>query len=119
LWLIDVGSEHPLSDFIGVDILSLIIRRLPPNVEFIQADIKVRLPFPDMCFDYIHMRHMLFYFAGRDWKDIVIPELIRVLKPGGYLEISEADIEWFNVSPTTQTLISAGTYKKYIYIQNY
>ncbi|RGB25677.1 S-adenosyl-L-methionine-dependent methyltransferase [Rhizophagus diaphanus] len=107
MWLTDVGSEYPLSDFIGVDILPLIIKRHPPNVEFIQADIKIRLPFPDMSFDYIQMRHMLFYFTENDWKNTVIPELIRVLKPGGYLEIAEADIEWYNASPLTKTLISA------------
>lgn len=117
MWLIDVGSEYPLSDFIGVDILPLIIKRHPSNVEFIQADIKIRLPFPDMSFDYIHMRHMLFYFTEKDWKNMVIPELIRVLKPGGYLEIAEADIEWYNTSPITKTLISAGTYiKKKVYL---
>ncbi|GBB89341.1 hypothetical protein RclHR1_01600013 [Rhizophagus clarus] len=107
MWLIDVGSKYPLSDFVGVDILPSITKRYPSNVEFIQADITFRLPFPDMSFDYIHMRHMLFYFTEKDWKNIVIPELIRILKPGGYLEIGEADIEWYNVSPVTRTLISA------------
>uniref|UniRef100_A0A1D1YNP8 Ubiquinone/menaquinone biosynthesis methyltransferase ubiE n=1 Tax=Anthurium amnicola TaxID=1678845 RepID=A0A1D1YNP8_9ARAE len=107
LWLIDVASKFPTTQFIGVDILPLIPKRYPPNVEFIQADIKVRLPFPDSCFDFIHMRHMLFYFTERDWMNYVIPELLRILKPGGFLELSEADIEWYNASPITKRLISA------------
>ena len=47
---------------------------------------------------------MIFYFTGNEWINIVIPELIRVLKPGGYLELEEADQEWCNITPTSKKL---------------
>ncbi|RIA83118.1 S-adenosyl-L-methionine-dependent methyltransferase [Glomus cerebriforme] len=106
-WLNDVALEYPLSKFFGVDIQPLIHKRLPSNVEIIQADIKYKLPFAENTFDFIHMRHMILFFTEQEWSYSVIPELIRILKPGGYLELAEADIEWYNVSPTTRLLISA------------
>ncbi|CAI2167791.1 7472_t:CDS:2, partial [Funneliformis geosporum] len=108
LWLNDIAINYPSSKFIGVDNLSLLPENSPSNITFIQADIKSTLPFDDNTFDYVHMRHMIFYFTEIEWINVVIPELIRILKPGGYLELEEADQEWSNVTPTTRTFTSIG-----------
>src|SRR3954452_8271008 len=99
-WLDEVALEYPLSEFIGVDVLSLLPENRPANIKYVKADIKLTLPFHDNTFDFIHMRHMILYFTYQEWTTLVIPELIRVLKPGGYIELTEADMEWFNLSPT-------------------
>ncbi|CAG8563655.1 18676_t:CDS:2 [Acaulospora morrowiae] len=35
------------------------------------------------------------------WKEKVIPELLRVLKPGGWIELMEFDLIWFSLGPKT------------------
>ncbi|CAG8541170.1 4333_t:CDS:2 [Funneliformis mosseae] len=110
LWLKDIAINFPSSEFIGVDNdnISLLPENSPSNIKFIQEDIKSTLPFEANTFDYVHMRHMMFYFTEIEWINVVIPELIRILKPGGYLELEEADQEWRNVTPTTRTFTSIG-----------
>src|SRR5581483_2189940 len=104
-WLNEVALTYPLSKFVGVDTLSLLPKCYPSNVEFVQTDMRSSLPFPNDTFDYIHMRHMIMNFTYQEWSNLVIPELVRVLKPGGYLELTESDVEWGNVSPTTELFI--------------
>ena len=107
-WLNELALEYPLTKFTGVDILPIFPKRSPSNLKFVQADIRSSLPFPNDTFDYIHMRHMMMNFTYQEWIDLVIPELVRILKPGGYLELTESDVEWGNISPTTESLIRTG-----------
>lgn len=51
---------------------------------------KEPLCFPDDTFDYIHMRMLLCRFTHPEWIRL-LKEIIRVLKPGGYLEIVDLD----------------------------
>jgi ubiquinone/menaquinone biosynthesis C-methylase UbiE len=44
------------------------------------------LPFPDNSFDYVVQRNALYNYTKEEWDSIVIPEMIRVLKPGGWIE---------------------------------
>jgi ubiquinone/menaquinone biosynthesis C-methylase UbiE len=41
------------------------------------------------------MRFMMFAIVIEDWPE-AINELIRVCKPGGWIEIMERDILWYN-----------------------
>lgn len=48
------------------------------------------LSFADDTFDYIHMRMLLCRFTHPEWVRL-LREIMRVLKPGGYLEIVDLD----------------------------
>lgn len=94
-----MASEYPNAHFTGVDIARLYPLEIKPeNVSFSQANVLVGLPFPDDTFDFIHMSFMLFAFTLKNW-EIAINELVRVCKPGGYVELMEKDIFWFNEGP--------------------
>ncbi|CAB4444700.1 unnamed protein product [Rhizophagus irregularis] len=98
-WILEMASEYPNAHFTGVDIARLYPLEIKPeNVSFAQANVLVGLPFPDDTFDFIHMSFMLFAFTLKNW-EIAINELIRVCKPGGYVELMEKDIFWFNEGP--------------------
>ncbi|CAG8765102.1 12365_t:CDS:2, partial [Cetraspora pellucida] len=46
----------------------------------------------DNYFDYIHARSLVTYFNDHEWENYVIPELTRILKPGGYLECFDDEV---------------------------
>ncbi|CAG8510125.1 14584_t:CDS:2, partial [Dentiscutata heterogama] len=85
-WLLEMSTNYPLSKFIGIDISPIQPRCIKPkNAEFIQANILERLPFHNDTFDFVFQRLLFAGIPGNEWRS-VINELVRVLKPGGYLE---------------------------------
>ncbi|CAG8639239.1 14700_t:CDS:2 [Dentiscutata erythropus] len=95
-WLLEMSTNYPLSKFIGIDI-SLIQPSCikPKNAEFIQANVLERLPFHNYTFDFVFQRLLFAGIPGNEWRS-VINELVRVLKPGGYIEIVNGLIFIFN-----------------------
>ncbi|KAG0173175.1 hypothetical protein DFQ28_010848 [Apophysomyces sp. BC1034] len=62
------------------------------NIIFEVGNILDGLPFPDNTFTLVHMRQMVLSLTLPQWKQ-VLSELARVTKPGGYIQLVEADIE--------------------------
>ena len=58
-----------------------------PNVSFLKSDVR-RMDLPDASFDYLWCQFTLQYLA--DWRQ-ALPEMLRVVRPGGKLVISEFD----------------------------
>ncbi|PKC68522.1 S-adenosyl-L-methionine-dependent methyltransferase [Rhizophagus irregularis] len=87
-WLLDLANEYENSYFFGVDIKPIFPQEIKPNnLEFIEADITNRLPFHDNAFDFAHVEGMSLIFTPDQW-DFILSELIRVTKPGGYIEVA-------------------------------
>ncbi|RGB40701.1 S-adenosyl-L-methionine-dependent methyltransferase [Rhizophagus diaphanus] len=87
-WLLDLSNKYENSYFYGVDIKPVYPQEIKPyNLEFIQADVTNRLSFNDDEFDFTHVEFMSFVFTPNQW-DFVLSELIRVTKPGGYIEVA-------------------------------
>ncbi|CAG8629626.1 6727_t:CDS:2 [Rhizophagus irregularis] len=59
----------------------------PNNVEFIKASISNGLSFGDNEFDFTHIELLRLFYTVDQW-DFILTELIRVTKPGGYIEVS-------------------------------
>jgi ubiquinone/menaquinone biosynthesis C-methylase UbiE len=87
-WLIDMAKEYPKSHFTGSDVMIYPISPPPTNCHLRVIDISNGLPFLDNSFDFVTQHDTLFRYSQKDW-EIVLPELVRVLKPGGYLELVE------------------------------
>ncbi|KAI8376460.1 S-adenosyl-L-methionine-dependent methyltransferase [Radiomyces spectabilis] len=88
-WLMDMATEYPCSNFIGVDMCDIFPTNIrPSNVSFQVANVLERLPFPDNTFDFVNMRLFIIALRKEQWPT-VIKELYRVLKPGGYLQSVE------------------------------
>ncbi|RUS15756.1 hypothetical protein BC937DRAFT_92033 [Endogone sp. FLAS-F59071] len=81
----ELANTFPNSSFIGTDITNNFTSSYPQNVQFVEADTRVGLPFPDNTFDFVYQRANVFCYNEQEWPS-VISELVRVCKPGGYVE---------------------------------
>ncbi|CAO3626258.1 unnamed protein product [Mucor fragilis] len=74
-------------------------RTLLHNLDFYQANVvDAKLPFADNHFDFVKQRLVTASFTLADWKR-VMAELVRVTKPGGYIELLEIDYNTHNLGP--------------------
>ncbi|RUS33450.1 methyltransferase type 11 [Jimgerdemannia flammicorona] len=91
IWSIDLAREFPNSTFIGTDIIDIFANEtstIPPNCSFLKADTFKGLPFPDGSFDFVFQRAQSMCFTAEMWPR-VLREIVRVTKPGGYIELLE------------------------------
>ncbi|RIA97180.1 S-adenosyl-L-methionine-dependent methyltransferase [Glomus cerebriforme] len=88
-WTLEMATEFPLPKFYGVDSTPTFPESvLPENVEFKVSDILIDgLPFKDAEFDYVFVRNIMFTFQKPNFESIVMKEILRVTKPGGYIEV--------------------------------
>jgi len=74
-------------------------RALLHNLDFYQVNVvNAKLPFADNHFDFVKQRLVTAAFTTADWKR-VMAELVRVTKPGGYIELLEIDYNTHNLGP--------------------
>ncbi|KAI0872327.1 methyltransferase domain-containing protein [Hypoxylon argillaceum] len=78
--------------------------RGPSNHRQVAVERLTRLPFPDAHFDLVSARelHSVVKFIGENGEDEwegCLNEIMRVLKPGGYLEFSVLDSDIMNAGP--------------------
>ncbi|KAI8344810.1 hypothetical protein BC941DRAFT_17640 [Chlamydoabsidia padenii] len=105
-----MAEDFPHSQFFGLDITPVFPEGIkPPNVTFALGNLVERLPYPDHHFDYIHQRLLIFGLTLPQW-DLAIQELLRVLKPGGWVEFVEIDKEAHNMGPLLKVITDAMTH---------
>ncbi|CAG8582729.1 10834_t:CDS:2 [Ambispora gerdemannii] len=89
-WILDMAKQYPYSKFVGVDLSPIFpTEGLPSNVEFIEYNVLDRLPYEDSFFDFVHQKIMLAAFTEAQWEENVIPEMTRLTRPDGWVEILE------------------------------
>lgn len=90
VWALEMAKEFPKSSFHGVDMTAHeFTKEKLPNFEFTVGNLLEGLPFEDNTFDYVYQRLLFLGLNDEGWTK-VISELLRVLKPGGYIELLEA-----------------------------
>ncbi|CAG8662217.1 13414_t:CDS:2, partial [Ambispora leptoticha] len=93
IWILDMAQQYPNSKFVGIDISPIQpTEGLPPNVKFIQYNVLDGLPYEDSSFDLVHQQFMVLAFTETQWEEKVIPELIRLTRPDGWIEILEVGL---------------------------
>jgi ubiquinone/menaquinone biosynthesis C-methylase UbiE len=106
-WAIEMATVFPHTNVIGVDLVpppveetgvALATSARPDNFAFVQGNILEGLPFADGTFDFTHMRLLVFALPQDRWQDVA-NELMRVTRPGGWVEWLEGDI--FTKQPGT------------------
>ncbi|CAG8494578.1 7869_t:CDS:2 [Scutellospora calospora] len=104
-WLLEMATKYSKSEFIGIDISQMQPdENIPPNAKFIQANVLERLPFNDNTFDFIFQRILFAGIPRNKWSS-TIDELVRVLKPGGYLELAENDFQYNMMGLATRKIV--------------
>ncbi|CAG8559892.1 24284_t:CDS:2 [Cetraspora pellucida] len=108
-WSFDMATTYPLAKIIGLDISSHQPTTIKPkNFVFVKANAEERLPFDDNTFDFVFQRYLTFGLTKERWPH-VINELVRVLKPGGFLELCEFS-SGFDLGPVTKRFSDCGVY---------
>jgi SAM-dependent methyltransferase len=103
-WCLDLGSRYPAMHIYGVDCNYRIILQAQENVALAQMDrVEFRfanrhqpLLFPDGMFDLIHVQNGTRFLCLDEWP-VMLNELYRLLKPGGWLNLVD-----FEMGPTSQ-----------------
>ncbi|CAG8780165.1 36880_t:CDS:2, partial [Gigaspora margarita] len=96
-WTIEMAETYEQSTFTGVDYVPLFSQEMElANVKFLQANILDGLPFLEDSFDFIRMGLLVTAFNATELKEKVIPEIVRITKPGGWIEFMESDIQYYN-----------------------
>ncbi|RUP46418.1 S-adenosyl-L-methionine-dependent methyltransferase, partial [Jimgerdemannia flammicorona] len=99
-WTMNMANDFPNSHFVGVDVADLFPKdEVKSNCIFVKANTLEGLPFEDDTFDYIFQRFMVLAFTPADWAK-AISELVRVTKPGGWVELVESDCKLEQAPPS-------------------
>lgn len=111
-WAREVAQLFPRSQVIGVDVneppadeqarVGADLR--PPNYSFAAGNIFEGIPFPDASFDFVHMRLLFTAIPADRWQSVV-NELVRVTRPGGWVESVESG-NLVNGGPTVSMVLS-------------
>ncbi|CAG8622997.1 13841_t:CDS:2, partial [Ambispora leptoticha] len=92
-WVLDMAQKYPNSNFVGIDFSPIFpTEGLPVNVKFVRCNLLDGSPFEDAYFDFTHQKFMSVSYTEEQWKEKVIPELLRITKPGGWIETVEGDV---------------------------
>jgi SAM-dependent methyltransferase len=97
-WALEMAHVFPNANVIGIDLVEPPVdadvgkrKRAdirPPNYTFVTANVLEGLPFPGMSFDFSHQRLLIGGVPGVRWPEVV-GELVRVTRPGGWVELVE------------------------------
>ncbi|KAL0092639.1 S-adenosyl-L-methionine-dependent methyltransferase [Phycomyces blakesleeanus] len=91
-WVMELATEYPSSEFVGIDICDVFPTNIrPPNATFQLGNVTHKLPFEDNTFDFIQLRLFIISIQRDQWTK-VMAEVIRVLKPGGFIQCIEPTI---------------------------
>lgn len=103
LWAYDLCAEFPDAAVVGLD-LQPSNPPWPSNYRFVRNNLLQGLPFTDSQFDFVHQRLLFSGIPVRSWS-VIVPELLRVTRPGGWIELVEG-APWIDqAGPATGRLI--------------
>ncbi|KAF9404927.1 hypothetical protein BGZ94_003875 [Podila epigama] len=99
VWALEMSHEFPKAEIHGIDISPIFPAEIKPsNCHFHLCNILDGLPYPDNHFDFIYQRLLVYALTPAQRKQ-VYAELMRVLKPEGFLQLVESDGLVYNPGP--------------------
>ncbi|KAH7058530.1 S-adenosyl-L-methionine-dependent methyltransferase [Linnemannia elongata] len=104
VWALEMAREFPKAEIHGVDISAIFpTEGNPPNCNFQLCNILDGLPFPDNHFDFIYQRLLVYALSPAQRRQVNV-ELLRVLKPEGFLQLVESDGIVYNPGPQMEKI---------------
>lgn len=101
-WAFDLGREFPEALVVGLDLMPT-KPGAPPNFRGVRANVLHGLPFGDDRFDLVHQRLMFSGVPVKSWP-AVVKDLLRVARPGGWVELVEGATEFLPATPAMERL---------------
>lgn len=100
-WVAEMAQEFPNTRVTGIDVVPPSSPTPALNAHFVQQDILKGLPFPSANFDYVHARLLVAAIPMAAWPGL-LREYLRVVRPGGWIELFEGGTTFVNAGPFTQ-----------------
>ena len=109
IWGKEMAQQFPQARVVGLDLEDIKVSGpIPANYEFVRGNLLERLPFRDDAFDLVHQRLVLASAVPFErWVD-VFKELLRVTRPGGWIELPEIGVEVNPRGPLTRQFFEWG-----------
>jgi SAM-dependent methyltransferase len=101
-WAFDLCEEFPDATVIGLDVVPSKPRPVD-NYRFIRGNLLQGLPFSSARFDFVHQRLLFGGIPVKSWSTVVA-DLVRVTRPGGWVELVEAATRPERAGPATDRL---------------
>ncbi len=94
-WCAEMATLFPEANVVGLDVTppdpaGVAAMRLD-NFAFVQGNMLEGLPFPNNSFDFVHQRLVIVALPTDQWVG-QLQELLRVTRPGGWVELVEGDL---------------------------
>lgn len=102
-WVGEIGAEFPAALTVAAWTDAVRDGQYPEPGTEVRADLARGLPFPDGAFDYVHHRMFPFAVYEQD-RALQIDELVRVVAPGGWIEVVETEPTMLPLSPSAERL---------------
>ena len=97
-----MATTYTKAYFTAFDMIQAFPNEIRPiNVKFVQGDILKELQFKSNTFDFVHIKEMRFSIPEDEFPKVIL-ELLRVLKPNGWLDICEKAGGFSNGTPETE-----------------
>jgi len=107
IWCLELSSIYRKSTFVGIDIEPCFPQATyPDNCKFEIVDASKTLPYADGFFDFVHQRTLYGAYQKVAWPGIV-KELARVIKPGGWLQLTETGMDSELYGPNMKKIVQA------------
>lgn len=102
-WAFEVCAERPAAMVVGLD---LVPGKPAPvaNYRFVRSNLLQGLPFAEGRFDFVHQRLLQSGVPLKSWSGVV-QDLVRVVRPGGWVELVEVENEVKAGGPATRRLL--------------
>lgn len=105
-WGFEACRAFPGALVVGFDLVACKPDQ-PPGYRCVRANLLEGLPFAGASFDFVHQRHLLAGIPVRAWP-AVVAELVRVTRPGGWVELIEGKMWLERTGPATDRLSELG-----------
>lgn len=102
-WGYDLCAEFPDALVVGIDLVPGKADRRPDNYRYVRGNVLEGLPFAAGSFDFVHQRLMVTALPLATWPDVVA-DLLRVIRPGGWVELAEGGDQIEPRGPATTRL---------------
>src|SRR5215469_10995906 len=89
-WGFEVCGQFPEAMVVGLD-LAAGKPGPPPGYRLVRSDLLAGLPFKDGRFDFVHQRLLFLAVPESSWSGVVA-DLVRVTRPGGWVELVEPPV---------------------------
>jgi len=108
-WAIEAAQTYPEISLVGIDVNRRMIEyaraqaaahHINDRVEFHVMDALGILEFPDASFDLVNLRFAISFVRTWDWPRL-LSELLRVVRPGGVVRLTDEEIIHQSTSPAS------------------